>query len=546
MRRSSARARRRGCALLALTWTVLHRSGAGLALAAIAVTAAFAAVQPESGAAPTVVEVDTGALAGETRDGVSAFLGIPYAAAPTGVKRWKPPEPAPAWSGVRPATAFGPVCPQPIEPWAKGETGRQSEACLSLNVWAPATARPSAGLPVMLWIHGGGYTAGAGSQSTYLGQDLARRGVVVVTINYRLGVLGFLAHPELSRESAHHTSGDYGLLDQIEALRWTRRNIARFGGDPANVTIFGESAGGGSVLLLTASPLARGLFSKAIVESGAALDLPADGVARPTLAQAEAAGRAFSDGLGAARLDDLRLRPVSDLLAGPASSLSTRPIVDGVVVPTDITLAYRAGRAGGTPLLIGWNSAEGDSLSQAKRTADYESAVRSAAGSAAKAVLALYPVPAPDKLPAVAARELSDTTFGWRAWSVAQAQSTVGGAPVFVYHFDNAPPRPSDSPFVTPGTLHSEELGFVWGGAEPARWPAADRRLADQVQRYWTNFARSGDPNGAGLPDWRPHRPESSTALWFQAGQARSRATPDVAAFRALDGALSGARAVRP
>lgn len=488
--------------------------------------------------APTpTVALDSGAVSGRVEDGIAVFRGIPYAAPPIGRLRWAPPAPVPAWTGVRAATAFGPVCPQPIEPWANGETGHQSEDCLSLSVWAPADAKPGARLPVLMWIHGGGYTAGAGSQSTYDGRALARLGAVIVTINYRLGVLGFLAHPALTAERG--TSGDYGLLDQIAALRWIRANIARFGGDPATVTIAGESAGGGSVLLLATSPLAQGLFQRAIVESGAALGLPEGGRAVPDLAQAEAVGSAFARQLRAETPAALRAIPAADLLAAKPPALSSRPIADGQVVPGDVTLAYRAGRQADVSLLIGWNSAEGDLFAHPASAADYRAGLQQSAGSHADALLRLYPATDGPGLLKTAAAELGDVTFGWRGLSVAEAQARTGHAPVFVYQFDNRPPRPAGSPD-TPGTLHSEELGFVWSPTLTAAWPARDRALAGVVGRYWINFARTGDPNGTGLPAWPRFGGADEQVQWFKGGAARPGPVPRLAELRAVDRAITG------
>jgi para-nitrobenzyl esterase len=285
---------------------------------------AFFLVSSPALAAPSVA-IPQGRLAGTSRDGVAAFRAIPYAAPPVGSLRWRAPAAPKAWRGIRDASAFGPVCPQPPVDWAGHDLDRQSENCLTLNVWTPSLAS-SARLPVMVWFHGGGYTNGSGSQATYEGTKLAKRGVVIVTVNYRLGGLGFLAHPALSAESPLHTSGNYGLLDQIAALKWVRANIARFGGNPNNVTIFGQSAGGGSAMLLTISPLARGLFQKAIFESGAALNLPtAAKGAGPRLIEAEHAGVAL-----AAKLH--------------ANSLAARSTGPGAALPLRNHKAVRLGR----------------------------------------------------------------------------------------------------------------------------------------------------------------------------------------------------------
>ena len=309
----------------------------------------------------SAVKLRDGTVAGVLKAGVAAYKGIPYARAPQGRLRWAAPQNAAPWKGVRKADAFGPICPQPQLGW-NNSPQPQSEDCLSLNVWAPVAKR-GAKLPVMVWIHGGAYVAGSGTDPTVDGQAFARKGVVLVTLNYRLGILGFYAHPELKAESADRTAGNYGLLDQVAALRWVRTNIARFGGDPGNVTIFGESAGGGSVMLLTVSPKAKGLFHKAIVESGAALPAQPKGWVNPnaatTLAQSEKAGVAFATKLGAPTLASMRALTVDALLKGNPPQSLTWPIADGRTIPDDVTKVYRAGRQHDVPLLVGWNSNEG-------------------------------------------------------------------------------------------------------------------------------------------------------------------------------------------
>jgi para-nitrobenzyl esterase len=516
----------------------MSRTWLGAALTSLA--AIVVATSPVSAETAPSVQTRSGVLVGEASLGVASFKGVPYAAAPVGRLRWAAPEAPPPWSPPRDATRFGPVCPQPIEPWANGETGEQSEDCLKLNVWTPALGRTGARLPVMVWLHGGGYTAGAGSQSTYDGRYLAARGVVVVTLNYRLGVLGFLAHPALSAESPLGTSGDYGLLDQIAALRWVRANISAFGGDSANVTLFGESAGGGSVLLLAESPLARQLFAKMIVESGAALEPPAGDRGAPTLAQAEAAGSAFADKLGARDLVALRAVPVSALVHGDAPAVSTHPIIDGRIVPTDPTLAFRAGEGAPVPVLIGWNSAEGSIFARGDDPQAYQASVRATAGAAAPALLRLYPPSGPG-LVQRAMDEISDTTFAWRGWSIARAAAPH--ASVFVYNFDNPPPRPLDSAYrKSAGAGHSEELAFVWGAPAQQTWPEGSRRLSDAMQRYWVSFARTGDPNGPGLAPWpKFDRAYNGPVLHLKAGEIAPEPTPRLRELEQVDVSLQQA-----
>lgn len=489
-------------------------------------------------AAP-VVSIPQGKLAGTEYDGVAAFRAIPYAAPPIGALRWRAPAAAKPWRGVRPAGAFGPVCPQAPVNWAGHDLDRTSEDCLTLNIWTPS--RPAtAGLPVMVWYHGGAYTAGSGSQGTYEGTKLARRGAVIVTVNYRLGALGYLAHPALSAETPQHVSGNYGLLDQIAALKWVRANIARFGGNPHNVTIFGQSAGGGSTMLLTVSPLARGLFQKAIFESGAALKLPnaRDG-AGPNLQQAEQAGSAFAGKLGASGAAQLRALPVAALIDPSVPRISTSPIIDGKVVPSDITAAYRAVRDAGVPTLLGWNTNEAAHFVGSETRASYAASINEAYGSVAPKLLQLYPARDDADATRAAIELISDGDFGWRGWSIAQARLAKGAAPVFVYQFDNPPP--SSDGRRTEGAVHSDELRYVWGNDDPAgTWPDTDKALEATVQTYWVNFARTGNPNAAGLPEWAPYR-AARTALWFSGGKAHSQGVLRGDKLQLMDRALRDA-----
>ena len=493
----------------------------------------LASLTPPAWAAPTV-RIAQGELAGTSRDGVAAFRSIPYAAPPVGALRWKAPAAPAAWHGVRAADAYGPVCPQPPVDWAGHDLDRTSEDCLTLNVWTPDTAQ-SAQLPVMVWFHGGGYTNGAGSQGTYEGTKLARRGVVIVTVNYRLGALGFLAHPALTAESPLHSSGNYGLLDQIAALKWVRANIAHFGGNPANVTIFGQSAGGGSAMLLTVSPLARGLFHKAIFESGAALPPTPPKGERPGLPEAEQAGLALAGMLHADGLAALRALPASAFLGRDVPPIGTSPIVDGKIVPADITSAYRAHREAGVPVLLGWNSQEAARFMgpMAIPRAVYLGNIKATAGNAAADILRLYPAETDAEATKAMIDLQSDANFGWRGWSLAEARLAKAAPPLFLYQFDNPPPGPDGTR--TKGAVHSDELRYVWGNDDPeGKWPAADTDLEATIQSYWVNFARTGDPNGPGLARWDPYRP-ARTALWFSNGTAKTGGVLRAEGLRAID-----------
>jgi len=498
------------------------------------VTLALACLAAPAVAAPTA-RIAQGALTGTSANGVTAFRAIPYAAPPVGALRWKAPAAPKPWRGIRAATAFGPVCPQPPVDWAGHDLDRTSEDCLTLNVWMPKLA-PSAHLPVMVWFHGGGYTAGAGSQGTYEGTKLARRGVVIVTVNYRLGALGFLAHPALTAESPLHSSGNYGLLDQIAALKWVRANIAHFGGNPNNVTIFGQSAGGGSAMLLTVSPLARGLFHKAIFESGSALSLPSTrGGEGPSLPEAEEAGLALATRLHADNLVALRALPASAFVAKGVPGISRAPVVDGKVVPSDIATAYRAQRDARVPVLLGWNSNEAASFFGNVTRAKYLALLKPF-GPLAPDLLRIYPANDDAEAAQSAIDMAGDTEFGWRGWSLAEARVASNSPPLFLYQFDNPPPHPNGSR--THGAIHSDELRYVWGNDDPeGKWPAADKDLGATVQTYWVNFARTGNPNGPGLVRWPSYR-TGRAALWFSSQSAKAGGVLREDKLRAMDQAL--------
>ena len=451
-------------------------------------------------AAPLPVRTEAGRVQGTRTDGVNAYLGLPYAAPPVGPLRWRPPQPAGAWTGVRLATRFAPACMQTGVSMPGETPPKVSEDCLYLNVWSPPSRTPLA--PVMVWIHGGGYSNGSAAMPLYWGDRLARRGVVVVSLGYRLGPLGFLAHPELSRESGYASSGNYGLMDQIAALQWVQRNIAAFGGDPHRVTIFGQSAGAMSVSLLIASPRASGLFQRAIGQSG--------GVFEPTqlapgyqLAQAEKDGVAYAASLGARSLADLRALPAAKLLEGEAGVV-THPVIEPWILPLSPYDAFVAGRQNNVPVLIGSNAEEARSLTDLKsvRAASFADDVRRAWGPLPPALIAAYPFVTDEEARRARASLERDLRFGWDMWAWARLE--VGRAPVYAYRFSHRPPFPAGSVRAGWGASHFAELWYMFDhlGQEPWAWTAADHQLADTMARYWVNFARSGDPNGPGLPHW--------------------------------------------
>lgn len=478
-----------------------------LAALAIVMTAAGAPTQ----AADPLARTDAGQVRGLTADGVSAWLGIPFAAPPVADLRWRPPTPVASWKGVRQTTDFAPACPQ-TGVSMPGETPPVTdEDCLYLNIWSPRTATRA---PVIVWIHGGGYTNGATAMPLYAGNRLARRGAVVVTIAYRLGALGYLAHPELSRESPLGASGNWGLMDQIAALRWVRRNIASFGGDPDNVTIAGQSAGAMSVSMLIASPAATGLFHRAIGQSGGLFE-PVALAPHYRLAQAEKDGAAWADGLGAGSLAELRALPVSALV-GSGSGRVSHPVIEPAVLPLSPYDAYVAGRINAVPVLIGDNAEEARSLSDlsAVRAETFAADLTKTFGPLPPALLTAYPFSGDAQARAARASLERDLRFGWDMWAWARLQ-TRAGHPAWLYRFSRRPPFPADSIRADWGAGHFAELWYMFGqlDQEAWAWTATDRTLAEAMVGYWVNFARTGDPNGASLPVWPQVRDETGPRL---------------------------------
>jgi para-nitrobenzyl esterase len=413
-----------------------------------------------------------------------------------------------------------------------GGWSRMSEDCLYLNVWTPATNAQER-LPVMVWIYGGGFMIGMTSQPLYDGTKLAQKGVVLVSVAYRLGPFGFLAHPELSRESGKG-SGCYGLQDQVAGLRWVRDNIARFGGDPSRVTIFGESAGGASVSLLAVAPAARGLFHRAIAQSGSAI---APGRNQFSLPLAEEAGKKFLSKLGATELKSARALS-ADEIQKAISGLSLgefRPVADGDFLPADPYELFEAGRFNDTPILVGFNSDEGAWFARPARTAEaFEQQVRDIFGPGAESILRTYPHSTPTEINKSSREILRDAFMGWPTCNWAKLQSGKGHHPAYVYYFDH---RNTSSP---EGAIHAAELAYVFrnltafaGAPSPPR--TEDVKLSDLMSSYWVNFAKSGDPNGPGLPAWPAFdEKEMKTMVIDQAPSAR--ALPNMQKLRAFDG----------
>jgi len=483
------------------------------------------------------VRVTQGVLEGidAARPGVRAFLGIPYAAPPVADKRWAPPEPAAAWNGVRDASRFGDRCIQTRPfPDMLFQSAAESEDCLTLSVWTPAKAGER--VPVMVWIHGGGFFSGAGDEQRHDGSALASKGVVLVTINYRLGVLGFLAHPELTAESPRHASGNYGLMDQIAALRWVRDNIAAFGGDPDNVTIFGESAGSFAVSALMASPPAGGLFHRAIGQSGAFFG--SAGLSVLPLAAAEARGTDLAAAVGAASLADLRAIPPAELIAAQGEALVRfAPIVDGVVLPEDPWDVFRQGRQHAVPLLAGWNSAE---IKLPPTTvAAFEARLQATYPDDLAAARAVYPARDDREARASAIALASDNFTAYSTWKWLELHTATGGVPVFRYLFDQPMPTEAGPPADDdPGAAHAMDIEYVFETLDSRHlaWRDEDRRVADLTATWWTNFAKRGDPNGAGLPQWPAWRADGEGRVMRINANAAAEPEGHRARYEFLDG----------
>jgi para-nitrobenzyl esterase len=445
---------------------------------------------------PKPIKVEGGTLQGITEEGLTVYKGIPFAAPPIGELRWKAPQPLIKWEGVRVADKFAPGPMQGGNP-----PSGKSEDCLYLNVWSPAKSAKDK-IPVLVWIYGGGFGAGATSETVYSGEKLANKGVVLVSIAYRVGQLGFLAHPELSAESPSHTSGNYGLLDMIAGLQWIQKNISKIGGDPTQVTIFGESAGGIAVSMLCASPLAKGLFHGAISQSGGSFGPPRvttyPGENMKYLKDAEATGTDWVKTTGTASIAELRKLPADKLPPGRGW-----PIIDGYVIPDDQHDLYEAKKYNDVPILVGYNSDEGRSFSPPKTSEEYITNVKKRYGKFADDLIKAYPV-GESTVPKTARDLARDAAFGWQTWSWAKLQSITGKSKIFYYYFDQHPEYAKDSPRYGFGSPHGQEVAYVFQHVNPSDPNASstDETISDVMSTYWTNFAKRGDPNGSGVPAW--------------------------------------------
>ncbi len=441
---------------------------------------------------------------------VRTFKGIPYAAPPVGDLRWKAPQPVIPWNGVRNASEYGARCMQGnIYPDMIFHDAGPSEDCLHLNLWMPANP-PSAKLPVMVWIYGGGYQAGATSEGRQDGGNLSKRDVVVVSMDYRLGIFGFFSHPELAKESGHNSAGNYGLMDQLAALQWVKKNIATFGGDPDNVTIFGESAGSFSVSALVASPLAKGLFKRAIGESGAYFSnapLPM----KPLAETAKAGAQFAKTNLGTDSLRELRAKSAGEVLQAAVQhgGFDFVPNIDGYYLPKDVLTIFAAGKQSIVPTLAGWNrdeQAAGGILETDAPTAEnYSKHLQALYGTNAAKIAKLYAGSTEAEIKRAAGDLASDRFIAFGTWKWLEMTSKTGKVPVYRYEFDQTLPLAADAPAGTEAMApHASEIEFVFQmlSSRNLPWRPDDRTVSDLMAGYWSNFAKTGDPNGEGLPKW--------------------------------------------
>lgn len=504
----------------------LKNTGSLIAILAL-ILGVYACSQPA--VVTTVVEVTGGTIEGVEQDGIYSYKGIPFAAPPVGDLRWKAPQPVVPWEDTKKTDKFA---PGPIQDTAfsaiLGGPQEISEDCLYLNVWTGAKQADEM-RPVMVWIYGGGFGIGMTSTPTYDGTNLANKGVVLVSVAYRVGPMGFLAHPELRAESGQG-SGCYGIQDQIAGLRWVKENVANFGGDPSNVTIFGESAGGIAVSMLTASPMAKGFFHRAISESGGSMTPP-----RATLKQAEEQGKAYLNKLGADDIQTARALSAEEIQKNTQGMGSFWPVADGATIATNQYELFEKGEFNDTPILVGTNSNEGGMfVTQPITSEGFKQMMQGRFGDSADSMLEVYPH-ATDEEAFQSNRDIMrESAFAWPTWAWATLQSRNGRNKAFVYYFDH---RTAASP---DGANHAAEIPYVFGNLTSMGPMGAgsdapeDQALSELIQSYWINFATTGDPNGPALPYW-PAFNENDQQVMFFNKETGARAHPNLAKIMAFD-----------
>jgi para-nitrobenzyl esterase len=481
------------------------------------------------------VEVTGGTIEGVEQDGILIYKGIPFAAPPVGELRWKAPAPVQPWTGIKKADAFCNACMQASG--AMGNSAPVSEDCLYLNVWTPAK-KMNENIPVVYWIHGGGYSGGSTSTPMYDGTGFAKKGVVFVSVAYRLGPFGFLAHPELSSESGHG-SGTYGMLDMIAGLKWVKENISKFGGDPTKVTIFGHSAGGGAVSILAASPLTKGLFDGVICMSGGSFTplqtskQAGIGLGIPSLNFAESTGVDFLKELGVADIKAARSLSAEDIqnkLAGGMGMMRFKPVADGYVISNDLYSLYEAGKFNYSPVLLGNTSDEMGAFGGTQNTtpAEFEKQIKTQYGPYAEKILSVFPH-STDAAATRSSKDIRNSSFSWntRAWSL--LQSGQGKVKAYQYYFDYHPGSPDG------GSGHGSDVPFAFQTLGGRTAPGEEAlKLSDMISNYWINFIKSGDPNGPGLPEWPAFSGNAQKVMVFDTAPG-ARSVPDLERLKVFD-----------
>ena len=484
-----------------------------------------------------VVKTEAGRVSGTVHDGIHIFKGIPFAAPPVGSLRWKAPQPVQPWQEVKVCDRFSasPMQPQPqpFNVWTEEFLIPKepiSEDCLYLNVWTGASSAREK-RPVLVWIYGGGFISGGSACPIYDGEAMARKGIVFVSLNYRVGIFGFFAHPELTKESDHNASGNYGLMDQIAALKWIQKNIVEFGGDPGNVTIAGQSAGSMSVNCLVASPLAGGLFQKAIAESGASFTN-----GNLDLQKAEEEGQKTMQSLHAASIADLRAMPADNVMK--RSQGFRGPVIDGYVLPDAIANIFQQHRENKTALLTGWNQDEGLLFGPVKNAVDFKKDAEKTYGVDAQTFLQFYPANTDEEAAATQLKLSRDQIFGVQNYTWANLQSNHGSK-VYVYRFTRKVPATGE--YVKYGAFHTGEVPYAYDNLKFVNrpWEQTDYSLASLMSSYWANFAKTGDPNGKDLPSW-PTYDANDKKIMILSETAHSATIPDAATLDFLYKKMSG------
>jgi para-nitrobenzyl esterase len=488
------------------------------------------------------VKVDGGIISGTVNSmgDVHIFKGIPFAAPPVGDLRWKAPQPVQPWSGVKVCDKFGPspmqAKPAPFSMWSEEFLIPKepiNEDCLYLNVWTGAASEKEK-RPVIVWIYGGGFSSGGSAVPIYDGEAITKKGIVFVSINYRVGIFGFFAHPELSKETGNHASGNYGLMDQVAALKWVQKNIAAFGGDPNNVTIAGQSAGSMSVNCLVASPLAKSLFQKAIAESGA--NLVSGVFGQTTLSAAEQDGEKTAAGLNASSLSDLRKMSAEELMKGQQTVRG--PIIDGYVLPEAVGSIFTQGKENKVSLLTGWNEDEGLLFGPLKKADAFNKEAEKNYGPDAQTFLQYYPATT-DSIAAISQLKLSrDQIFGVQNYTWANIQSSHGSQ-VYVYRFMRKVPATGE--YVKYGAFHTGEVPYAYNNLQFVNrpWEKTDHELANMMSSYWANFAKTGNPNGNGLPQWDTYNTTDKKIMMFGL-TTETKPIPDAASLDFLYRKMNG------